>query len=244
MHEVTTRLRAAVAAFEDFQSPPDGRLDPSLDRLAGTTTRVIPAASAVTVTVLRDGGPAAYTATATDAAAAAIDLEQYTAGDGPCLAAARGRRPVRTGAEEARERWPAFAEAASRAGVLSFLSAPLLLDDGPLLGSLNLYGQAPDAFEMLDEVLATLLSSGASAAIVQARRYALARRRADEISAALTSRAEIDQAKGVLMARHAITADRAFEVLVLRSQHTNTKLRDVARDLLRSVTGEPGSPGR
>ena len=52
------------------------------------------------------------------------------------------------------------------------------------------------------------------------------------------------QAKGVLMARHAITADRAFEVLVLRSQHTNTKLRDVARDLLKSVTEETGSPGR
>jgi GAF domain-containing protein len=240
MDEVTTRLRAAVATFEDFQSPPDGRLDRFLDQLAGTTTRVIPAASAATVTVLRDGGLTAYTATATDEAAVAIDLEQYTAGDGPCLTAARGRRPVRTGAEEARERWPAFAESAARAGMRSFLSAPLLLDDGPLLGSLNLYGGAPEAFGVLDEVLVTLLASAASATIVQARRYLRTQERVDEITAALTSRAEIDQAKGVLMAQHAITAERAFQMLVLRSQHTNTKLRDVARDLLKSVTGAPG----
>lgn len=239
MDDVTTRLRAAVATFEDFQSPPDGRLDRLLDQLARTTTRVIPAASAATVTVLRDGVP--YTATATDESAVAMDRAQYTAGDGPCLTAARGRRPVRTGAEETRERWPVFAESAARAGVRSVLSAPLLIDDGPLLGSLNLYGQAPDAFGMLDEALITLVTSAASATIVQTRRYLRTQERVDDITVALASRAEIDQAKGVLMAQHSITAEQAFAILVRRSQRTNTKLRDVARDLLKSVTGGTGA---
>ena len=38
----------------------------------------------------------------------------------------------------------------------------------------------------------------------------------------------IEQAKGVLMAAYGITADRAFEVLVWRSQETNLKLRELA----------------
>jgi hypothetical protein len=232
MDELTARLRAAVAAFEDLRLPPDGRLDRSLARLAETVTRVIPAASAASVTVVR--AEAAYTATATDESAAALDRAQYATHDGPCLTAALGRQPVRAGAEEVRERWPAFARRASRAGLCSVLSAPLVLDDGPLPGSLNLYG--PESFGPLDEALITLLTSAASASIVQADRYLRSQERVEEISAALTSRAEIDQAKGVLMAQHAITAEKAFSILVVRSQRTNTKLRDVARDLLRSVT--------
>jgi AmiR/NasT family two-component response regulator len=52
---------------------------------------------------------------------------------------------------------------------------------------------------------------------------------------ALASRAEIEQAKGVLMAVHGITAEEAFGKLVTQSQHTNTKLIVVARKLLESL---------
>jgi AmiR/NasT family two-component response regulator len=45
----------------------------------------------------------------------------------------------------------------------------------------------------------------------------------------------IEQAKGVLMAQHNLTADEAFQLLVSRSQNTNTKLRDIARSLLDSL---------
>ena len=46
------------------------------------------------------------------------------------------------------------------------------------------------------------------------------------------NRAVIEQAKGVLMAVYNIDADAAFEVLKGRSQHTNTKLRVVAEQLM------------
>lgn len=242
MDDVTARLRGAAAAFEEFQSLPDGEdhLDRLLEWLAGVATRAVPDASAASVTVLQDEGLPAWTAAATHTAVAAIDLEQYTSGDGPSLEAARERRPVRGGIEEARERWPAVAESADRAGVRSYLSVPLLLGDGPILGALNVYGREAGGFGPLDEALIMFLTSAASAALINARRYVRARRRADEIAVALTSRAEIDQAKGVLMAQHAILAEQAFEMLVDRSQRTNVKLRDVAHELLRSVTGGPG----
>ena len=49
-------------------------------------------------------------------------------------------------------------------------------------------------------------------------------------------RADIEQAKGILMERHKLTADQAFAVLARASQHTNRKLVDVARYL--TSTGE------
>ncbi len=237
MNDVTDRLRDAAMTLEDLQSLLGGKeqLDRVLHRLAGAAVRTIPGASAVSVTVLREG-EAPYTAATTDDAVVAIDRDQYAAGEGPCLAAARERHPVRVGVEEIRERWPAFAASSDRAGIRSYLSAPLLLGDEPMLGSLNIYGHERDAFDPLDEALITLFTTAASAAIVNARRYVRARDRAEEMTLALTSRAEIDQAKGVMMARHGIGAERAFEMLVLQSQRTNTKLRDVARALLDSVT--------
>jgi AmiR/NasT family two-component response regulator len=50
----------------------------------------------------------------------------------------------------------------------------------------------------------------------------------DNLHAALTSQPMIEQAKGILMARHRCGPDRAFRLLVDASQRQNRKLRDVA----------------
>lgn len=47
-------------------------------------------------------------------------------------------------------------------------------------------------------------------------------------------RAVIEQAKGILMARHAIDADRAFKMLRDHSQHNGHKLADVAAAIIHS----------
>jgi AmiR/NasT family two-component response regulator len=48
------------------------------------------------------------------------------------------------------------------------------------------------------------------------------------LQGAFGRRAVIEQAKGILMARHAITADKAFEMLRDHSQHNGRKLADLA----------------
>ncbi len=58
------------------------------------------------------------------------------------------------------------------------------------------------------------------------------------------SRAEIEQAKGMLMLMYGIGAERAFEVLAWQSQETNIKVRDLARRLvaeLRTVEMSPAT---
>lgn len=52
-----------------------------------------------------------------------------------------------------------------------------------------------------------------------------------------THRAKIEQAKGMLMVTYDISADRAFDILVWRSQETNTKLRDLATRLVEDFPG-------
>jgi AmiR/NasT family two-component response regulator len=54
----------------------------------------------------------------------------------------------------------------------------------------------------------------------------------DQLQQALESRDVIGQAKGLLMTRHAVTADVAFEMLRRASQDTNVKLRELAKKLV------------
>jgi AmiR/NasT family two-component response regulator len=51
----------------------------------------------------------------------------------------------------------------------------------------------------------------------------------------------IEQAKGILMARHCVDADRAFEMLRDHSQHNGRKLADVATSIVDSHLLLPSS---
>ena len=56
----------------------------------------------------------------------------------------------------------------------------------------------------------------------------------DHLRTAMMSRAVIEQAKGILMERHKIKEDEAYTILTHASQRTNTRLRDVASELVRT----------
>ncbi|KAA9161352.1 GAF and ANTAR domain-containing protein [Amycolatopsis acidicola] len=238
--EPLLRLDEVAGALEDLRAEVAGEepLDAVLLRLAETAVKGISDADAVSVTVLADGGP--RTAASTDSEMIGIDGAQYTAESGPALHAATTREPVRSVVADDEERWPEFVKAALATGVRAYLSMPLLLEsahDGEpeLVGALNVYSRTATAFDPFDETLMRLFTNTASAAISNARRWHHARDRVRHLEVALTSRAEIDQAKGVLMAVHGVSAEDAFARLVEQSQQQNRKLREVARELLESV---------
>jgi AmiR/NasT family two-component response regulator len=76
-------------------------------------------------------------------------------------------------------------------------------------------------FAAYDEGLVKAFTTAAEQAILNARRWQ-PRDRVSNLEAALTSRAEIDQANGVLMAIHGCTAEEAFARLAEQSQHRNS----------------------
>ncbi|KOU35202.1 hypothetical protein ADK54_38740 [Streptomyces sp. WM6378] len=60
-----------------------------------------------------------------------------------------------------------------------------------------------------------------------------------QLRRAMESRGTIDLARGILMAAFALTPEDAWKVLVTTSQHTNTKLRSLAEQVVDSAGGTP-----
>ncbi|MEU7478215.1 ANTAR domain-containing protein [Lentzea sp. NPDC042327] len=207
-----------------------------LDRVAHSAVQAFHDADGVTITVVTDSG--SHTEAATDEHLAEIDQAQYAAGRGPCLQAAHARETVRAVVGEHEQVWPEFEEAAHRLGISAHLAVPMLVtstNGDELLGSLNIYSATASAFDPFDEGVVRLFTTAACAAITNARLWHDTRSRVTQLETALFSRAEIDQAKGMLMALHGCSADEAFALLVKRSQEQNTKLREVVHELLSSV---------
>jgi two-component system, response regulator / RNA-binding antiterminator len=69
-------------------------------------------------------------------------------------------------------------------------------------------------------------------------------READQLREALTSRATIDQAKGIVMAQRGCTADEAWQWLVRLSNETNVRVAEVAGALVYQVTRQASEPDR
>lgn len=61
---------------------------------------------------------------------------------------------------------------------------------------------------------------------MQAHRAAV--RRSQHLQTALESRAVIEQATGILMARHEVSADRAFRMMATVSMDSDVEVREVA----------------
>ena len=160
---------------------------------------------------------------ATDALSRALAQAQQQAGGGPCITAASGQKQVIANDLRDDPRWPDFARQAIELGVTSVLSFQLFLhrDDNDRFGALNLYGTCPDAFDdqaiEIGEVFAAHCATTLAAAIAH-----------EGAQTALQTRDVIGQAKGILMERHRLTADEAFERLSQVSQAHNIPLRQIA----------------
>jgi GAF domain-containing protein len=133
LDEVTSALTELAQVLEEEEE-----LAEVLQRTTDQVERAVPEADMASVSVLRDDVP--ETIAFSSDRVLAIDADQYAAGEGPCLEAARTGQVVRVGVEGAEDRWPQFARTARAAGVASYLSCPLFLDE-EFAGSLNLYSE-------------------------------------------------------------------------------------------------------
>jgi GAF domain-containing protein len=225
----------AHPAFDEL-----GRLafaEHSLQSVVDTVTRLaarfLPGEPVTSVTIVVDGRPRTVAASAP--LATELDGVQYRLGDGPCLSAATTGTQSLILDTRSPERWAAFAEEAAREGCDSVLSHPLPVQE-KVSGALNVYARE---LSTPDRPTLDLVSRFASYAVVPVSNmylYESAVERVEHLETALDSRAVIDQAKGILMERFKLTADRAFQVLTRVSMEHNIKVRDVAVQFV--ATGE------
>jgi GAF domain-containing protein len=208
-----------------------------LQTVAELTKAALPGAGEASVTLVVDHRPT--TAVFTGRLALDCDERQYQRGHGPCLHAATTGELVDIADMQAETRWRDYVLDAAERGVGSSLSVPLLSSES-LSGALNIYAREPHTFDLQSRVVAGRFAPYAAVAVANMNAYQSARTMADNLETALRSRAVIDQAKGILMERHKLTADQAFELLAQMSMRSNTKLRDVADRLV--LTGQLQRP--
>jgi GAF domain-containing protein len=177
----------------------------------------------------------ATTPVSTGGLARDLDESQYGRGYGPCLHAASTGELVEIADAEADARWRDYMQSAVQRGSLSSLSVPLPIRKG-VSGALNIYAREPNAFDEDSRSVATKFAPYAAVAAGNLYEYQSARDMADNLQLALESRAVIDQAKGILMERHKLTADQAFQLLAQASMKANIKVRAIADHLVH--TGE------
>jgi GAF domain-containing protein len=205
-------------------------LELTLSQVAGLAVQAIPGAEGAGVTLLEADQPDTVVASAPFVRQ--IDDIQYTLGEGPCITAVDEQRLQRSGSLGGEPRWPRFGPRVGRLGVHSALSVPLVLPGDRVVGALNVYARAKDAFSVAAERFGALFAEPAAVSIFNAQVLAQSQRLATQLSEALTSRATIDQAIGIVMSQSGASADQAFERLRKISQRDKTKLAEVARGLV------------
>ncbi|GAB3149822.1 ANTAR domain-containing protein [Amycolatopsis sp. NPDC004378] len=228
LDELTAVMADLTSALES--EPAEAEI---LEAVCADAVRAVPGADMASITAIRDGEP--ETAASTDERAVEIDRVQYAVGEGPCLRAAESGEIVRLSVPTAGVLWPEFTENARRLGVGSYLAAPLRVDEH-LAGALNLFGYGDHGFAETDSRILRLYTEIVSFGLRTTRRYLRARQRTADLETAMTTRAVIEQAKGILMAVHRITAEDAMKRLITESQHTNVKLREVAARFVSEVS--------
>ncbi|CDQ46043.1 MULTISPECIES: GAF and ANTAR domain-containing protein [Mycolicibacterium] len=153
-----------------------------------------------------------------------LDELQVTFGEGPCMQAALDDIVVRTDDFRNEPRWPKYSPAALEHGVRSGLSFKLYTANRTA-GALNLFSFHPNVWTARAETTGLVLAAHAAAAI-------LASRQSEELESAVASRDRIGQAKGIIMERFKIDDVQAFALLRKLSQDSNTKLADIAEQVI------------
>jgi GAF domain-containing protein len=201
-----------------------------VDLLTGLTDRCVTllGVSAAGVMLASPAGSLGLVASSSEAMRL-LELFELQEQEGPCLDAFRsGGRVGQEDLQAQSGRWPLFSAAAVRAGFQSAVALPLRLRE-VTLGALNLLSTTRSPIGEADIVVARAFADLAALSILQHRASSEAQRLNEQLSAALSSRIIIEQAKGVISERAGIDLAEAFARLRGYARNANLPLTDVAR---------------
>ncbi|MGW8889389.1 GAF and ANTAR domain-containing protein [Streptomyces sp. NPDC055749] len=200
-------------------------VDRTLERITGSATELVEGCDAAGILLLND--QQAVSLAPSERLVVKLDQLHHRLGQGPCFDAARHsvkERVFRIADFTLEEsRWPDFVPEALKLGAGSMMGFLLFTEDEDF-GALNFYSREPGAFTEVSQTAGVLLASHAAVALSSARTHA-------QMEQAVATRHQIGQAMGILMARHHIAENEAFNVLRRYSQDNNVKLRDIAQQV-------------
>lgn len=217
-------LRVSLSQLSQLAS---GRLDLEvmLESVARLAVQAIPGADGAGLTLIE--ADRSNTIVASAEFVSEIDDIQYSLGQGPCITAAATGQTVSSGSLGGDARWTHFGARVARLGVHSVLSLPLIAPDG-VVGAMNIYAHPKNAFDERAARVGEWFSIPAAIAVQNAQVLAQTKRLAAQLQTALTHRAVVDRAIGILMSRSGVTEAEALTRLRTMSQHDHEKLAVVA----------------
>jgi GAF domain-containing protein len=213
----------------------DHSVESVMDKVASLAKQTIANADDVSVT-LRGNGESTSVAF-TGRLSLALDERQYEKGYGPCIAAVDGGEIMHIEDMNDEQRWPDWAAEAVAQGAGSSLSLPLPVQR-EVGAAINIYSTKRHAFDAASIEVASTFAAYAGVALANMHSYEGQAHVAEQLQAAMKSRAVIEQAKGIVMAQRGCDAEAAFDVLVQLSQASNRKLRDIAEVMVAAVAGD------
>jgi GAF domain-containing protein len=218
-----------------------------VDLLTGLTDRCVTllGVSAAGVMLASPSGSLGLVASSSEAMRL-LELFELQEQEGPCLDAFRsGGRVGQEDLQAGSGRWPLFCAAAVRAGFQSAVALPLRLRE-VTLGALNLLSTTRSPIGEADIIVARAFADLAALSILQHRASTEAQRLNEQLSAALSSRIIIEQAKGVISERAGLDLAEAFARLRGYARNANLPLTEVARAAVNGTLDPRAwtSPGR
>jgi GAF domain-containing protein len=158
-----------------------------------------------------------------------LEVFELQAQEGPCLDAYRtGQRVEHENMRAGAGRWPRFATVALEAGFQSAFALPLRLRD-MTIGAMNLFHVEQTPMDERDVVVARAFADLAAISVLQHRGVTETQRINEQLSGALSSRAVIEQAKGVISVLDAVDLAEAFNRLRNYARDQRLRLTDVAQ---------------
>ena len=191
----------------------------TLQRFVARVVRTVPGCDHATITVRADGQ------VETVAEARPVGLAETESG--PVVEAVTFGEPRRLEDVATDQRWPGFTARLAAAGFRSCMSLPLPTQSDST-AVFTLYSSTPHQFDETSFDLVLLFTLHAGTVFDNATLYHDSRQLVDQLRAALRTRSIVGQAQGLLMHRFGYETEGAFTALRKASQHSNTKLRDIA----------------
>jgi hypothetical protein len=205
-------------------------VDDTLGVITASAAEAVPGIDFVSISITGKDGRI-QTLAPTDERALRGDELQYELGEGPCLDVVFDTPVVEVDDIATDLRWPTYGpRAAKDLGIGSQLGFQFHADPHAR-GGVNLYSTRTHELTVESRLIGAMFANLVAVALGWSREHAT-------LNEALTSRAQIGQAIGVVMERYRLDSDRAFAFLVRTSQAGNLKLREVAEGIIEDATGK------
>jgi hypothetical protein len=229
-HDRVARVMALIAQQPGGTETSDGVVS-ELCRLCRAATAALSADGAA-LSVLAEDGVRGVTA-ASDPNAERLEELQFLLGEGPCIDAFEGRRPVLVPEVEhdAARRWPVYTAGVHAFGVRAVFAFPLQVG-AARLGAMDIFRVRHGPLSARELAQALTFADAAVAMLLDGQAAVQAGSAASGLDEAIGGRAELFQAQGMVTVQLGVTLAEAMARIRAIAFAENRPMHEIARDIV------------